>query len=125
MTIVTRYYGGVAVITVAGVLDWKAMPTLSAAVETVLVAGRRGLLLNITAVHRIDVTGLSLLVGIAGVVRHAGADLKIIGLSDAIDPLVAVKILLLADVMQSETAARQSFSTNSRDQRSITDRTAA
>ncbi len=121
-----QVHSNVKFIAAEGTLDARSMPRLEAEVNGAMGKGATHVVLHLARVRRIDTCGLSMLMAVIAAVRRHGAVITIIGFNDNIDMLVAVKLLTVAEVIESEAEICACLCRNSETHIQLdTDRTAA
>jgi anti-anti-sigma factor len=84
MDIATRAQGGVTIVAFAGSLDSNTSPQAQQAVDGVLAAGARQLVVDCTALEYISSAGLRVLLGAAKRLKGAGGALRLFGLNETV-----------------------------------------
>ena len=78
IAIACRTAGPVEVVSLAGTLDAWSEPEVRASLRSVLDAGKRHLVLDLSALKRIDSSGLSALLSVLKAARAAGGDVVLL-----------------------------------------------
>jgi anti-sigma B factor antagonist len=84
VTIVSRSAGPVEVVSLSGTLDAWSEPDVRAALKGVIDGGRTCLALDLSALRRIDSSGLSALLSVLKAARSAGGDVVLLRPSAAV-----------------------------------------
>lgn len=84
IAIACRSAGPVEVVSLAGTLDAWSEPDVRAALRSVLGAGKRHVVLDLSALKRIDSSGLSALLSVLKAARSAGGDIVLLRPSAAV-----------------------------------------
>ena len=84
IAIACRTAGPVEVVSLAGTLDAWSEPEVRASLRSVLDAGKRHLVLDLSALKRIDSSGLSALLSVLKAARAAGGDVVLLRPSAAV-----------------------------------------
>jgi anti-sigma B factor antagonist len=78
LAVSTRNDSGCAIVAVSGDVDISTSPDLRQALATVVAAGNRIIVVDLSAVRFLDSTGLGVLVGAYTAVRNAGGRLTVV-----------------------------------------------
>ena len=84
VTIACRPVGPVEVVSLSGTLDAWSEPEVRSGLKAVLDAGKSRLVLDLSALKRIDSSGLSALLSVLKAARAAGGDVVLLGPSAAV-----------------------------------------
>jgi anti-anti-sigma factor len=95
-----RRHDGVPVIDLTGDVNASAEEALNAAFAEATADGPEAVVLNFTAAHYINSTGIALIVGLLAQARTSGTEVKAVGLSDHYREIF--EITRLADFMTIE-----------------------
>lgn len=84
MNISTRTQGEVTIVALAGNLDSNTSPQAQQALDGILAAGCRKMLVDCTALDYISSAGLRVLLGAAKRLKGAGSALRLFGLNETV-----------------------------------------
>ena len=90
---VTPLPGEVAVVRVAGVLDRETAPLAHEQIAATVAQGHKKLIVDLSAVPRVDGPGVQTLAYSRHRVRHAGGDLRIVAPTPPVKERIAVAAL--------------------------------
>jgi len=111
LTITSRDDRGVIVVDLAGKIALgETSQQLHTELKSLVEAGKKNILLNLSNVRTIDSSGLGTLVAGYTTVERAGGQLKLTSLSDKASELMTItKLYTVFDVFDDEQAAINSF----------------
>jgi anti-sigma B factor antagonist len=112
MDIREREIGSVVVLDVSGQIGVNDDARLKDEINSLLLQGRRQLVINLAAVSHIDSTGLGQLVSSHVTVTMRGGQIKLANLTARVHELLAIcRLSTVFDVFDSEADAVRSFGT--------------